>query len=139
MENQKQNLTGIDKIRNMIIRGQLIMFPEKLDSWEELILKSFKDDKFLYSTKLIEDALEVMEAIDNYANMDNAIELYNEKCKTRSGGGYKVFNQIILQFSNKGPEFLELVQKDIEPEHRELIEQQKIINAELAETNIKKK
>ncbi len=79
-----------------------------------------------------------MIALKNGASMEEAAKLLEKQ--NHSGSGFHTVRRIILEFSNKGPEFWEATSPYIEmsSSEKQMLEAKKQENAQLIQANKKK-
>ena len=123
----------VENIANWIKRGKAIIYPEKNIRWERCVIRNAND---LYNNKELNSALEIMEAIEEGASMEEAKIILDSKNYSR--GPKTLVRNIVFLFSNKGPEFMETVlEGKIDQKTRQRIKDQKEENMYLAAAHTK--
>lgn len=131
----KEKKSSYKKILNRIEKGETLIFPEKYVEWEERVVISSLG---IYQGSDIDDALEIMTALENGASMEEAAKLLEKQ--NHSGSGYHTVRRIILEFSSKGPEFWEATAPYIEmsSSEKQMLEAKKQENEQLIQANKQK-
>ena len=99
---QGRKLAGI-KSNAWLKRGFDIVYPERQEYYTETVGQVVKSG--FYGINCLDAALDVMECLDGGASMEDAIELFDSK--ELDGPIYLNAQNLILNFSKKGPEFEE--------------------------------
>ncbi len=116
------------KIPDWIKQGENLIFPEKHQRWEKVVNARAKD---LYHGSDLDDTLEILEAIENGASMEEAKKMLENQY--HSGMSELMVRRLVLDFSSKGPEFWEATSKEmIPPKDKEILEAKKRENIRLA-------
>ncbi len=124
------NRKGND-VSSWIKRGKEIIFPERYDEWLECVKVRSVD---IYHRKEIEYSLEIMEALNSGASMEEAKEIF--KNQEHSNITWAMTRNIVFSFSSLGPEFWENTELGkISPETRKILELKKQENMELKEAH----
>lgn len=118
-------------IPDWIVRGQALMYPEKYDSWAKWV---DENTTISYRGEDIKLALQVMEALAQGVSTEEATKILKSHENFHRIEPYVL--QILLYFSNVGPEFCEeyiTQETGHEPvdKEKEMIETQKKQNEEL--------
>lgn len=91
---------AIEKIPEWVVQGQTMMYPEKYAKWETCVIERATD----FSNGLIlKNALEIMATLENGASIEEAKQVLANQ--GHSGGTELDVRNIVLQFSNRGPDF----------------------------------
>ncbi len=97
---EKEKKESVENIPKWIQQGSLIIYPEKLEAWKDLVNKIangwFNGFDLMY-------ALEVMKALDSGVDIDE-VKTFLLK-KNLDGKLYLSVLHIVLNFSKKGPEY----------------------------------
>jgi hypothetical protein len=132
-EMEKEKATK--NIPNWIERGERIIFPERYEDWTRCVKVRSED---LYHGMDLDAALEIMEAIENGASMEEANKIFEDQ--NHSGMSAGVVRSMAFHFSSKGPEFLEAsAWHEISEEDKKVLEAKKAENVELAARHSSKK
>ena len=101
---------AIKNIPNWIERGKKLIPAEKYKAWERFVKEEAID---IYYGRTIEEALEIMEALENNMPIQEVEKLFLNQ--SHSGTSFSRVKKIVYQFSKRGPEFYFAVtpQKDI--------------------------
>ena len=107
MDSAYEQITGItkekhDKIQNWIERGNKIIFPKRHKEWEECVKKRSNS---IYNGEELNAALEIMEALENGALIEEAKDLFIKQ--NHSEISYTIVQKLVYLFSSRGPEFYE--------------------------------
>ena len=100
MEREKKE--AINNIPKWIERGKAIIFPERHKEWEECVNARAND---LYHGLDLVSALEIMEALENGATMDDAKKMFEDQ--NHSGMSASIVRSILASFSKYGQEFVD--------------------------------
>lgn len=120
-----------DKITEWIQRGEKIIYPENHKDWINCVKNRAKD---AYHGADLECALEVMEALENDANLDELEDKLNRASFSESA--HYLILRIILAFSKYGPELMEYITHgDIPDDLKQAIDNQRKENEKLEEIN----
>ena len=120
-----------DNIPNWIEKGQALIFPERYAEWEKCVVACASD---LYHGLELDNALEIMTALENGASMEEAKQLLDKQ--GHSGMSASIVRNILFAFSSTGPEFWEATAYgEISPENKQLLEAKKQENAQLIQAN----
>lgn len=120
-----------DNIPNWIEKGQTLIFPERYAEWEKCVVARAGD---LYHGLELDSALEIMQALENGATMEEASKMLDGQ--GHSGMSASLVRNIIFTFSSKGPEFWEATAYgEISPENKQILEAKKQENMQLAQAN----
>ena len=84
----------------LITRGQMIVFPERAEQWEEYVEKSYNDK---YRGQDAAEALEIIEALNRGVGLDEAKKMLTEIEPNGEANG--PIRRAVLLFANRGPEF----------------------------------
>lgn len=95
----KQSLEAIDRIPEVIKRGEKLIYPQKQNEWETCVAYRMSD---LYKGYELNDALNIMEALENGAEMKDVKPLISTG---HSGNSYSMLCAIVREFSKRGVEF----------------------------------
>ncbi len=126
---KREEEEAIAKIPTWIERGKALIFPERLEKWQECVEARAGD---LYHGWDLEAALDIMEKLESGAPLEEVIDLYKEQ--GHSGASASMVRRIVFDFSRRGPEFYEAaVARELDPEDRKILEEKKRENARLAE------
>ncbi len=88
------------KVPAYVERGSKLIYPQQKEKWEECVCYRLAD---LYRGAELENALQIMEALDNGATVEEAGKLLDDA--GHSGMSYGVAMSIVLSFSKRGVEF----------------------------------
>ena len=101
---------AIKNIPNWIERGKKLIPAEKYKAWERFVKEEAID---IYYGRTIEEALEIMEALENNMPIQEVEKLFLNQ--SHSGTSFSRVKKIVYQFSKRGPEFYFTVtpQKDL--------------------------
>lgn len=123
-----------ENIPSWIKKGQELIFPERYEEWEKCVQARAND---LYHGLELDSALEIMQALENGASMEEASKiLYNQG---HSGMSASLVRNILFSFSSRGPEFWEATAYgEISPENKKILEDKKQENMKLAQINVSK-
>ncbi len=126
----------IKKILNRIEKGKALIFPEKYVKWEKSVVISSLS---MSHGSEIDDALEIMTALENGASMEEAAKLLEKK--NHSGPGYHAVRRVVLEFSSKGPDFWEATALyiDLSSSEKQMLEAKRQENEQLIQANKQKK
>ena len=114
-----------NNILTWIEKGQQLVFPNRFDKWVKHVQMSATS---IYYGKDIEDALEIMEALDKDIPMDKIKELFEKQ--DQASRNY--IRQTVFEFSEKGPEFYEeTATEEFTDEEKLIIESKKRENIRL--------
>ena len=102
-----------------------LIYPERMEEWER-IMRLRVGEKFRGAD--LDLALGAMELLDKGVSFDNVEKYIEDKSKTMTGAS--MAENIVLNFSKKGPEFFESVRPE---DARDLVAQLKDINSKLAQ------
>ncbi len=129
VENEKrQKEEAMSKVPGWIERGSTMIFPEKLQDWQEYVENSAED---LYHGNELEYALEIMEELDSGASIEKVLNIFEDK--NYSGISKSKIIRTVLHFSKRGPEFYENTAKSkFDAYDKEILEEQKKENEKLA-------
>lgn len=120
---------ALENIPTWIVQGQTMMYPEKYVHWESAVMSRATD--FTYGL-CIKNTLEIMAALENGASIDEAKKILANQ--HHSGGTELEVRELVLSFSNRGPEFYTGTLTDpLTVEQSYKLEQTKKENAALAE------
>jgi hypothetical protein len=98
---------------NWIVKGQGYIYPELFPKWIKCVNDRVED---LYLGSDLDTSLEIMKALDE-DDMKTALKIFND---IDSGNAASMVMYIVLEFSKKGPEFVEAAYNHEVPE--ELLE-----------------
>ena len=87
-------------MEELIVRGQMIVFPERVEQWEEYVEKSFSEK---YKGQDAAEALQIIEALNRGIGLDKAKEMLTEIEPNGEANG--LVRRAVLLFANHGPEF----------------------------------
>lgn len=122
-----------DSIPSWIERGQALIFPERYKEWEQCVQAHATD---LYHGMDLDSALEIMEALDKGASMEEAKKMLDGQ--GHSDMSASMVRNMIFAFSSQGPEFWEATAYGkISPENKQILEAKKQENKQLAEAHAK--
>ena len=109
------------KIPTWIKKGEAFIYPERMEEWTQCVEARASD---LYHGRDLDDAIEIMEKLENGASLDEAKELLDSQ--DHSGTSYEMVRNIIFSFSKQGPEFWEhTAYGEISPKARQAIKDKK--------------
>lgn len=91
---------AVENIQRWIEEGQELIFPERYAEWEECVKAHALD---LYHGAELDSALEIMQALKNDTPMKEVKKIFKQQ--GHSGASSFLVREIILLFSNRGPEF----------------------------------
>lgn len=129
--NTNETINIENKITEWIERGEKIIYPENYKDWTNCVKNRAKD---AYHGADLECALEVMEALENDANLDELEEKLNRANFSESA--HYLILRIILAFSKYGPELMEYITHgDIPDDLKQAIDNQRQENEKLEELN----
>jgi len=115
------------RVPEWIERGMKFIFPERKEKWEKCVKARSED---LYNGKDLDAALDIMEALEKGASMEEASKMFDDQ--NHSGMSASIVRRMVFDFSSQGPEFYEkTVWREIPPEDKKIIEARKAENAEL--------
>lgn len=102
MSDRLNTLTKEEKnqMEELIVRGQMIVFPERVEQWEEYVEKSFSEK---YKGQDAAEALQIIEALNRGIGLDKAKEMLTEIEPNGEANG--LVRRAVLLFANHGPEF----------------------------------
>ncbi len=106
------------KIPEWIERGKSLIHESKQKDWENAVKARAHD---LYHGKEIEEALIVMKKLQENLTNEEMIELL--KKGNHSGASANVVRDLVLHFSNKGPDFYEATALTLNEQEKKLLEQ----------------
>ena len=121
------------KVQQWIDRGEIMIYPEKYQDWEEFIKKqvytTYYDPDFEIS---LETTLSVMQALEEGASVEEA-----KKMVGCSGYAYGMFRQAVLVFSNRGPEFWKATADfKLTSKHKQALQEIEAKNNKLRESHL---
>ena len=117
-------------ILNWVKKGQALIFPERYDEWKVCVI----DCAFAGYGPLLDVALEIMQALENGATIEEASKMFIEQ--NHSASTESIVTKIIFNFSKKGPEFCEAIAyRGICSESKQKIEEKKSENFQLTQAN----
>ena len=117
-----------EQIPYWLEKGSDLIYPERAEEWKRCVEARAKD---LYHGKDLDDAIEIMEMLEN-GSLDDAKEVLEGQ--DHSGASYGMVRNIVFSFSKKGPEFWEhTAEGEISADTRKIIDEKKKQNAELEE------
>lgn len=120
-----------EKISEWIERGEKIIYPENLEDWKNCVKNRAND---FYHGADLECALEIMEALENDANLEDLEEKLNRTSFSESA--HYLILRIILSFSKYGPELMEFITHgEATDDLKQAIDSQRKENIKLAEIN----
>ena len=121
IESEKEDVKDLDideevaaKIPGWIEKGKTLIYPERYEEWEKCVNARASD---LYQGIDLENALEIMELLENGGTLDEAKKIFDNA--NHSGFSASMVRSIVLTFSKQGPDFYR------ETAFRELSEQEK--------------
>ena len=109
-EFEQKTKNAIKNIPNWIERGKKLIPAEKYKAWERFVKEEAIN---IYYGSTIEEALEIMEALENNMPIQEVEKLFLNQ--SHSGTSFSRVKKIVYQFSKRGPEFYFTVtpQKDL--------------------------
>jgi len=114
-------------IPNWVEKGKPFIFPERHEEWQLCVEGRASD---LYHGSDLDASLEIMEALENGASMEEAKALFNKQ--GHSGASGVMVRNILFSFTNRGPEFWEATAYgEISPESQKAIADKKQENIQL--------
>ena len=124
------------QIPELYLKGQALMYPEKHEAWLERINEIIT----IHNGKDIALALNIMTVLAETQDMDSAVQmLLNEENEDNI---HSYVLETMVYFANEGPEFFEAyvqsLGEEIDPEEKEIVENQKAQNKALKEKNSQK-
>ena len=125
MKLEKKQSKG--KIPEWIHKGKNLIYPQKIDDWKRCVDIRSKD---IYHGKDLDHALEIMTALEEGKPFDEVNQIVNSQ--HHSGMSYRIVMSIVTSFSKVGPEFYEAIDKNITPERKEYLNNQKELNKQYA-------
>ncbi len=130
--NAREEAKAQEQIPYWLEKGSDLIYPERAEEWKKCVEIRAKD---LYHGKDLDDAIEIMEMLEN-GSLDDAKEVLEGKGYSGSSSG--MVRNIVLSFSKKGPEFYEhTAEGKISLDTRKIIDEKKNQNAELEELHKK--
>lgn len=93
---------AIQNISKWIKIGKMLISPERYEEWEKCVNDHATG---IYHGLEIDSALEIMQALENGATIEEAINMFNSQ--GHSGVSAELVRNIISSFSRKGQAFLE--------------------------------
>ena len=130
---EKEYREAIASIPEWEKRGEALIYPQRKEEWRRCVEGRAKD---LYHGKDLVNAMEVMEALEQGATVEEATKIAYDA--NHSGASWAMMMRIVTKFSKRGPEFFEANNKDISPELQEYLNKTKEENKRF-EKNSKKK
>ena len=121
-----------ESIKSWIERGQAIIFPERYEKWEECVKARVSD---LFRGADLNDALEIMEALEKGASIEEVKNIF--KSQQHSGESASMVRNIVFGFSTKGPDFWEATASKVSPEAKQVLDDKRQENQQLAEAHAK--
>ena len=97
---------GYAKVPEYIEKGNKLIYPQRKEEWEKCVCTRLSD---LYSGMDLDNALQIMEALDNGVTVEEAGKLVDDG---HSGMSYGVTMSIVLTFSKRGVEFCKAMNSD---------------------------
>lgn len=116
-----------------IEKGKQLVYPEKLGNWIKMVEEA---PESAFGGFDIEKALEIMTELDTKAEIGDVVEQFGKR--TYNGGSTE---RIILNFSKRGPEYVEKLMESLEitnPEISAKIEELKAENMKLARKELER-
>lgn len=112
--------------------GEELVYSERLDSWKKRLESSAKGEVHGFD---ITNAIEIMRMLDSDVDVKAVVETY----KTRGAfGGY--VSKLVLEFSKKGPEYMEqlmsAVGMELTPQMKQMLDTLKTQNRQYAENEL---
>lgn len=98
-------------------RGYEVVYPQRKDEWDKCV-EARADD--LYDGREVAQALDVMEALENGAAVEEANKIAE---KGSSGASWSMLMNIVVKFSKRGPEFYRATARVIPPESERYLQQ----------------
>lgn len=92
----------LSSVQNWIERGKKIIFLEKHKEWKSCVESRSNS---IYKGEELNAALEIMEALENGASMEEVKKIFHDQ--NHSSNSYGIVQNIVYLFSSKGPEFYE--------------------------------
>ena len=127
-QNEKELQEAIENKDQYIERGKELVYPQKQELWEKCV-NEYSTSGF--SGQILKCAVEVMEALNSGATMEQVDEIIKQQGHGNSLGALE---RIIFDFSKRGPEYIEhSYSRYMPPEVARLIEEKKQENAMFAE------
>lgn len=109
------------KIPIWIKRGEKYIFPQRKNLWAKCVDIRAHD---LYNGKELDNALDIMECLDNGGTIEEANKILENE--NHSGSSYGITLSIVFTFSKRGPEFYKGVEKHINEEQmKEIVKVEK--------------
>ena len=128
---QEEAANAIESIPSWIKRGYALIFPERYNEWVQCVSIRATD---IYHGMDLEAALEIMEALEKGASMEDAKKILANQ--DHSPSSESMVRNIVLSFSSKGLEFWEAtVRGEISPESKNILEAKKKENIKLTQTH----
>lgn len=132
---QKRNFTlkirrkeAIEKIPEWISEGQSFMYPEKYAKWETCVIENATD---FVTSSAVKNTLEIMNLLENGASIEQTKNVMREQ--NNSGKVEETIKELVLRFSNRGPDFYVSVVPILSINQKFEIDKVRKENAKLAE------
>ena len=98
---EEKDVIAKQRIPEWLERGKAVIYPERYEDWEKYVNKYATG----YMGMMIDNVLEIMEASEKGANMEELAEI--KKKQGHSGWSQGVLQDSVFFFCKKGPEYVE--------------------------------
>lgn len=107
-ENRRREERKQEKVKIWKSKGNALVFPDQVGAWEVYVDNRARD---MFDGADIEDALSVMQALEDGVSVTDAVQVFADSRNDRSYD--KIIAQTVGYFSKQGVEFLKKIYEDV--------------------------